>query len=109
VFEGIVAGIISVLANLLYIDMKRKGRPGLSRIILFWMGTPLTWLWFLLVREGSAPVLEEAPDDAAEILAEIRRDRRLRSGTQGQGSDPPDPPGPWDPGGPLPGSPGDAR
>ena len=79
-FEGIVASIISVLANLLYIDLKRKGKPGFSRVILFWMGTPLTWLWFFIIKEGSAPALEEAPDDAAAILAEIRRDRQLRSG-----------------------------
>ena len=41
---------------------------------------PLTWLWFFLVKEGSAPEIEEAPDDAEAILAEIRRDRQLRSG-----------------------------
>ncbi len=51
-FEGIVGSIVWVLANALYIDMKRKGRSGWSRIILFWMGNPLTWLWFFLIREG---------------------------------------------------------
>ena len=80
-FEGIFAGIISVLANLLYIDLKRKGKPGFGRIVLFWMGTPLTWLWFFLIKEGSAPAIEEVPDDAAAILAEIRRDRQLRPGS----------------------------
>ncbi len=80
-FEGIVGSVVWVLANALYIDMKRKGRSGFSRIILFWMGTPLTWLWFFLIREGSAPAIEEAPDDAEALLAEIRRDRRLSAGT----------------------------
>lgn len=79
-FEGIIASIISVLANVLYIDLKRKGKPGFGRLVLFWMGTPLTWLWFFVIKEGSAPVIEEAPDDAAAILAEIRRDRQLRPG-----------------------------
>jgi len=80
VFEGIIGSIVWILANVLYIDQKRKGKGGWGRIVLFWMGTPMTWLWFFLVREGSAPELEEAPDDAEAILAEIRRDRRLRSG-----------------------------
>lgn len=79
--EGIIASIISVLANLLYIDLKRKGKPGFSRFILFWMGTPLTWLWLFIIKEGSAPGIEEAPDDAASLLAEIRRDRQLRPGS----------------------------
>ena len=73
-----------MLANVLYIDLKRKGKPGFSRFILFWMGTPLTWLWFFIIKEGSAPALEEAPDDAAALLAEIRRDRRLRPGEEEQ-------------------------
>ena len=81
-FEGIVGSIVWVLANALYLDMKRKGRSGFSRIILFWMGTPLTWLWFFLIREGSAPAIEEAPDDAEALLAEIRRERRLSAGTR---------------------------
>ncbi len=80
-FEGIFGGIVWVLANLLYIDLKRKGASGWSRIVLFFMGMPLTWLWLFLIREGSAPELEEAPDDAEALLAEIRRERRLSAGT----------------------------
>lgn len=79
-FEGLIGSIIWTLANVLYIDMKRKGRPGFSRIVLFWMGIPLTWLWLFLIKEGSARELEEVPDDADQILAEIRRDRELDSG-----------------------------
>jgi len=82
VFEGLITSVIWILANLLYIDQKRKGKPGWGRIILFWMGIPLTWLWLFLVKEGSAPEIEEAPDDAETILAEIRRERQLRSGSQ---------------------------
>ena len=80
-FERIIGGIVWALANFLYVDMKRKGRGGWSRIFLFWMGNPLTWLWFFLIREGSAPELEEAPDDAEALLAEIRRERALSAGT----------------------------
>ena len=78
--EEFIGGIIWILANLLYIDLKRKGKPGWSRIILFWMGLPLTWLWLFLVKEGSAPELLEAPDDADAILAEIKKDRQLKPG-----------------------------
>jgi len=81
VFEGIIGGIISILANALYIDQRRKGKGGWARIILFWMGNPLTWLWLFLIKEGSAPEVVEPPDDADAILAEIRRERRLRAGT----------------------------
>ena len=79
-FEGIIGSIIWVLANALYIDQKRKGKGGWGRIILFWMGNPLTWLWLFLIKEGSAPEVVGPPDDAEAILAEIRRERRLSSG-----------------------------
>jgi hypothetical protein len=87
--EEFITGVVWILANLLYIDLKRKGKAGWSRIILFWMGLPLTWLWLFLVRDGSAPELEEVPDDADAILAEIRRDRRLNPGApEGEGDEP---------------------
>ena len=76
-FKGIFGTIVWFLANILYIDLRRKGKSGWSRIILFWMGIPLTWLWLFLIRDGSAPEIEEAPDDADAILAEIRRDRQV--------------------------------
>lgn len=79
-FESIIGGLLWTIANVLYIDMKRKGKAGFSRIVLFWMGIPLTWLWLLLVREGSAPELADTPDDAEALLAEIRRERRLGPG-----------------------------
>lgn len=78
--DGLVGAIIWALANGLYIDLRRKGKGGFGRIVLFWMGLPLTWLWLFLVKEGSAPVLMEPPDDADAILAEIRRERRLGPG-----------------------------
>lgn len=78
--EEFITGVIWILANLLYIDLKRKGKAGWSRIILFWMGLPLTWLWLFLVKDGSAPELQEVPDDADAILAEIHREKRLQPG-----------------------------
>lgn len=96
-FEGLIGSIIWFLANVLYVDQKRKGKGGWGRIVLFWMGMPLTWLWLFLVKEGSAPELQAVPDDADAILAEIRRDRRLNSGpsqNQEEKGPPPDRDGP---------------
>lgn len=83
-FEGILGSLFWLLANALYIDLKRKGRGGFGRIVLFFMGLPLTWLWLLLIREGKERELPEPPDDAAALLEEIRRDRALRSGDPGE-------------------------
>jgi hypothetical protein len=85
VFEGIFGSIVWVLANVLYIDLRRKGKSGWSRIILFFMGLPLTWLWLFLVKDGSAPELIEPPDDADAILAEIRREQQLRAASEPPG------------------------
>lgn len=79
--EGIAGSIVWAMANYLYADLRRKGRSGFSRLILFWMGMPLTWLWLFLIADGSAPAIKPPPDDTDAILAEIRRDRRLRSGS----------------------------
>jgi len=78
VFEGAIGSLVWLIANGLYIDMKRKGRGGLARIVLFLMGLPATWLWFFLLREGRHVELPEPPDDTQALLAEIRRDRKSR-------------------------------
>lgn len=88
--EGLAGGLVWALANFVYVDLKRKGKSGFSRIVLFWMGLPLTWLWLFLIREGSAPEVGAAPDDADAILAEIRRERQVRSGAGGPDDRPPE-------------------
>ena len=80
--EGIFGAIFSIAANILYIDMRRKGKRGFSRIVLFWLGIPITWLWLFLVSEGTVVELEEKPDDTEALMAEIRRDRALRGPSQ---------------------------
>lgn len=79
-FEELIGALVWLAANGLYIDMKRKGRQGLVRIIFFWMGTPATWLWLFLVPEGKKPALPPPADDFDELLEEIRRDRVLEAG-----------------------------
>jgi hypothetical protein len=79
--QELIGTLVWLAVNGLYIDMKRKGRQGLARIIFFWMGNPATWLWFFLVPEGKKKVeLKPPPDDFHDLLAEIRRDRALNSG-----------------------------
>ena len=81
-FEGIFGALVSIAANLIYIDKKRKGIRGFARICAFWLGTPVTWLWLFFLKEGTEPVLEPPPDDVEALLEEIRADRALRAGEE---------------------------
>ena len=76
--EELVGTLVWLAANGLYIDLKRKGRPGIPRAIFFWMGTPATWLWFFIVPEGKKKKELPPADDAQALLEEIRRDKALR-------------------------------
>lgn len=80
--------LVWIAANGLYIDMKRKGRSGLARILFFWMGIPATWLWLFLVPEGKKEeALPPPEDDYRRLLQEIRRDRALSGGEVGPPAD----------------------
>jgi hypothetical protein len=77
--QAALGAIVWVVANVVYVDLKRKGLHGFTRFAAFWAGTPTTWITFFAVPEGKQPTFH-APldDDEAELLAEIRRDRSLR-------------------------------
>lgn len=81
-FQSVVAAVVWIVANLVYLDMKRKGVRGFTRFAAFWVGTPTTWITFFAAREGTQPAFE-TDDDDDDLLREIRRDRALRSGTEG--------------------------
>jgi hypothetical protein len=108
--EALIGLLVQVVSNGLYIDMRRKGKGGFSRFVLFCLGFPFTLLWLFLIKEGSFEEIEERPDDADALLAEIRRDRVLRGGPSEAlppGGDPEhglngerEPPGPQGPGDP---------
>jgi len=72
--------LVSVVANLVYFDLRRRGRRGWTRFFSFWLGTPVTWLTFFVLKEGSQPALEPPADDEEALLREIREDRALRAG-----------------------------
>lgn len=76
--EATVTAAVWAVANLVYLDLRRKGIHGFTRLVAFWMGTPTTWVSFFMVREGGQPMFEPPPDDEALLLLEVRRDRLLR-------------------------------
>jgi hypothetical protein len=90
-FHQLFGTLVWLAANGLYIDLRRKGRQGLARILFFWMGMPATWLWLFLIPEGNRQEKLRPPeDDYRRLLQEIRRDRALTEGEAGTG--PPDAP-----------------
>jgi hypothetical protein len=84
-----VGAIVSALANVIYIDMRRKGVRGFGRFVAFFVGFPWTLTWLFIVDEGSAAELEPAPGDEEELLREVRLDRarRLAQSREGAGKD----------------------
>jgi len=82
-FHELIGALVWLAANGLYIDLRRKGRRGLARILFFWMGMPATWVWLFLVPEGSGKAeLPTARDDYQDLLEEIRKERALGAGTR---------------------------
>jgi hypothetical protein len=69
---------VSVFANVVYYDMRRKGVRGFSRFAAFIAGNPLTWVTLLAVKEGRAEDFRPPPDDDERLLREVRMDRELR-------------------------------
>ena len=77
----LLGALVWVVANVVYMDLKRKGIRGFTRFAAFWTGTPTTWISLFAIKEGSQPVIDPPPDDEGEaLLAEIRRDRALSAG-----------------------------
>jgi hypothetical protein len=83
--QAIIAAIVWLVANVVYVDMKRKGLRGFTRFAAFWAGTPTTWITLFAVPEGERKKFEGPPDeDDEQLLLEVRRDRarRLADGTE---------------------------
>jgi len=69
---------VSLFANVVYYDMRRKGVRGFGRFVAFMAGNPTTWLTLFLVREGQVATFQAPPDDDERLLREVRMDRELR-------------------------------
>ena len=87
--QSVIAGVVWIVANAVYLDMKRKGKGGFTRFAAFWAGLPTTLLAFVVVPEGHRPAFETPrPDDDAALLEAIRRDREARGELDGAATDP---------------------
>lgn len=81
--ETLIAAIVWVVANVVYLDLRRKGVPGLTRLAAFWVGLPTTLITVLVVDDDPHPTFSPArDDDEIRLLADIRRDRALRAATE---------------------------
>ena len=78
--KALIGAIVWSVANVVYIDLRRKGVHGFTRLAAFWAGTPTTWISLFAVREGKQPTFNAHDDDDGGLLAEVRRDRALRKG-----------------------------
>jgi len=82
---SLIGAIVWTVANVIYLDLRRKGVWGLGRIVAFFAGYPLTLISMFAVREGVVPRIEPPPDDEERLLREIRVDRELREDEVGGG------------------------
>lgn len=77
--QALIAAIVWIVANVVYLDLRQKGIHGFTRFAAFWVGTPTTWITFFAVHEANRPTFEAgADDDERALLEAIRRDRELR-------------------------------
>jgi hypothetical protein len=85
--ETIVAVILWVLANAVYVDMRRRGKRGFKRLCAFWLGWPGTFVGMLSVDEASQPTIRHDDRGLRDLLENIRRDRLVRGDVQHDGED----------------------
>jgi hypothetical protein len=77
--QALLGAIVWSVANVVYVDMKRKGLRGFTRFAAFWAGTPTTWITFFAVPEGSVPTFHPPEaDEEQRLLEAIRHDRASR-------------------------------
>jgi len=76
--QWLIPAIVWSFANVVYVDLRRKGKRR-GRFIAFFAGYPGTLVSLFVVSEGTAPELGSPPDDEDRLLREIRVDRELRA------------------------------
>jgi len=86
--EHLVGLVVWLVSIVVYVDARRRGRHGFTRLVAFWLGFPATWISLLVVGEGSQPDILPPPDDEAALLEEIRRDREAGRALK-EGPEPP--------------------
>lgn len=83
--EQLVGLMVWLVANGVYLDMRRRGRRSFVRVLAFLMGLPATWITLLVVRPGTQPDIVPPADDEDALFREVRRDRALREGGAADG------------------------
>ncbi len=78
--RSITGGLVWVVANVVYLDKRRRGRKGLARFFAFWVGLPVTFITLIVMREGEEDLVRPPDDDEEALLHEVRQDRALRDG-----------------------------
>jgi hypothetical protein len=86
--EQLVAAVVWVVGLVVYLDLRRRGRHGFTRLVAFWTGMPATFISMFVVKEGSQPDIAIPADDELGLLEEIRRDRDEHPGLQAGGNAP---------------------
>ena len=85
--EGMLGGVVWVIANLAYGSMVRTGEQGFRRLAAFWLGWPGTFVSYVVVkptRRMAGPQMDPRYQKQLELqeerdlLFEIRRDRARR-------------------------------
>jgi hypothetical protein len=90
VIEQVVGAVVWVVALLVYMDARRRGRHGFTRFVAFWVGFPGTFLSMFVVREGSQPDIAVPRDDERALLEEVRRERAAGRTLDAGGTQSPD-------------------
>jgi len=88
--EQLVGLVVWLVSIVVYVDARRRGRHGFTRLVSFWLGFPATWISLFVVREGSQPDIHPPPDDEAALLEEIRQDREAGRSLKDATGPPPD-------------------
>lgn len=74
--ETIFGLVVWVLANLVYVEMRRRGEGGFKRLVAFWLGLPGTFVGMLVVDRRALPPIREDDEGMHGLVEEIRRERR---------------------------------
>jgi hypothetical protein len=80
IVNAIIGAIVWGVANVVYVDLRRKGIHSFTRFAAFWVGTPTTWISLFAVRVRPPETFSVEDDGGEHLMAAIRRDRALRPG-----------------------------
>lgn len=75
--EGLIGAIVWTFANVVYADLRRKGKRE-GRLLSFFVGYPGTLISLFAVREGRALGRMPAEAEEDQLLQEIRVDLEQR-------------------------------